>query len=634
MIHFRKNEEPNIELYSERLNRSGEIFMSLDHVKAYSNTQSNTARTLSRLCHRYMNINSMTGYIALDKHSVIDYLQQTEYVSSDRFEKKGVQSLSLDKDKVVRPLYESGIAQDFLGMYMQLQESNTRSNNMSKLVSRVGTNTKVEGNAGELTSVPFEANQTLNLRFNYSKEAIIGFPKEMTDVIYAPKDYCLAWGDFSQIDARVTYNILLKDDTNFEYIKAFPDIYAGFANWVNEENRKNLEIEKSRLEAIIADEELRFGSAPSYNLLAGVITKLENWKPFTGFKDKEARKLYKVYCLQTIYGTRYHKVPEANAFIKMFGKVLASCPKYQRYWDDVMRRVDLGVPLKVSCYFGHSELVPATGGRFKMDTLYKCLNYPVQGTSSEILILTCSNILEKLYAKGYTEEQVSIYYVRHDEPIFLIHKDVMKDTQIFKEFENLYIEDWLPLNLTFSFGECYGKPDPSLTEQFEAACSSISSEQLNAVPTVTTSELSNHYPLDDILELGIAVSRDADNIVTCFYDKTSHSFDTCVKQFSGVITDLEIIKSYVEHYIVGVKTRGFRQVVIYNLCDHFEDTVIDGIAVFFRCNANPAVTDARMLTDVVIDKLNNVSFEVTEERAGFLKSLSRLNVFGVSNEIT
>lgn len=634
MIQFSKTDFVDLETYTQRLNKTGEIFMDMTGVHAYANEQQLVANTLRRLCHRYMNSNSRTGYLTVDKHSVIDYLQRTEYVPEEKFTKKGVAGSSLDKEKVLKPLYESGVSPDFLSMYMKHQESTTRSGNMAKLIMRSRNREKINGVCGELTKIPFVANQTLNLRFNYSQEGIIGFPKEMKDVIYAPEDYCLAWGDFSQIDARVAYNILLKDESNYKYIAQFPDdIYAGFANWVNAFSLCEMQKDCKRLESVVAEEDERYGTAPSYQRLEEVRKKLADWKPFNGFKDKKERGMYKVYCLQTIYGTRYHKVAEASAFIKMFGKVLASCPKYKKYWDDVMKRTDLGTPINVSCYFGHSELVPAVGGRMKMGTLYKCLNYPVQGTSSEILILTCNNLLNRLYAKGYTEDQVRVYYVRHDEPIFILHKDVMKDSHVFKEFENIYIDNWLPLNLTFSFGDCYGTPSEGLMGIYDNACV-MNSADITPWCGDKSTELSEHYPLDKLFEVGVHVQRDGNKIVTCFYDEESHSFDTCMKEFDGDILDTDVLKVYVEQFISSVRTRGYTQAVVYNLCDYFEDTLFDGLPVFFRPISANAVMNAKRLTGIVLDKINGVPFEVTEDTARFLSTLKKLNVFGVNNEIT
>lgn len=628
MVNFSKDDDVDVDVYEQRLNYSGEIYMNLKSVARYILNQENLSKTLYRLCRRHMNMSSRYGYGSVEKNSVIAYLKNSEHIPAERFRKKGVQGESLDKDKVLKPLRDSGIAKDFLDLYMEFQECSTRGNNVSKLLSRIKNNETIEGWNSDLVCVPFSANRSLNLRFNYSREGIINFPKDMKDVIFAPQDYYLVWGDFSQIDARVAYNTLLRDETNFEFIRKFPDdIYAGFANWVNEFQRNILAQNISHLEAVCENENKLHGTAYSYGKLEEARDRLDNWKVFNGFSDKKERTLYKVYCLQTIYGTRFHLNPEANIFIKTLGTVLDSCPKYNRYWNDIKKRADLGIPIKVNCYFSHMELVPAVGGRRVNDTLFKCLNYPVQGTSSEILILTINNILDRLYDLGYTEEQARVYYVRHDEPIFLIHKDVMKDAHIFKEFETINIDNWLPLELGFNFGRCYGRVSEDVQTEYNKI-KIISDNTLD----VTSKEVVDHYPLEPMLELGVSIFRENGHMIIAFYNGEDNSYDTMYRNnVDATVEDIIIIKAYIEKYIENVKPLGYKLVVIYNAINYYGDDFINGISVIYSPLLQPSIMNARNIAIASMDNhLGNKPRSL--DNADFLSSLVRLNVFKVNDE--
>jgi hypothetical protein len=403
-----KKDLVDVDLYEERLNRTGEIYVDLIGIGMYSQQQLCRASTLRRLCMKHMNLHSVLGYSSLCSESVRDYLKKTEGVPQKSFKKKGVSGESIDKKKVLEPLLKNGYAPDFLKLYIEHQESKSRSSSMSLLYNRHSRSEKIRGWEGLLTPIPFTANRNVNLRFNYSDENLISFPRDMTGVIKAREGYVLAWGDFAQSDARIAYNLLLRDDTNIEYIRAFPDdIYAGFANWVREfqrmELRQKLDKAVAFREEVMRDSDREVGTAS----IEVNEKMLAEWKPFAGFKNREEREVYKVYVLETIYGTRNHKVAEAAKFIDVLGRVLDSCPRYKKFWDDIKRRAAFGVPLRVQCYMGHVEHVAAFDGARLSETLFKCLNYPVQGGTSEIMIITVNRILDKFYEMGYTEDDNS-----------------------------------------------------------------------------------------------------------------------------------------------------------------------------------------------------------------------------------
>lgn len=609
------------DLYEERLNVLNFILMDAQNMKTYVNEQRVKVDTLNRLCLRYMRMHSDRSPYSVNKIEIIDYLKRAEGITDEAFKKKGVQGKSLDKEKVILPLYDSGKATDFLEMYIKLLESKNRNNTVTSLYTRIIDNTAMFGWDRELVQVPFSVNPSLNLRFNYANEGIINFPKEMKSVVHAPNDYYLVWGDFSQIDARVAYNTLLRDEENFQYIKRFPDdIYAGFANWVNEVHKRELEENVYKLSERCESEESQLGTAYSFASHQKAQDALNAWKPFTGFKDKEERKLYKVYCLQTIYGTRYHKTASANSFIKMFGNVLSSCKKYQTYWKDIQHRNMLGAPIKVNCYFGHSELVASKSGRQVNDTLYSCLNYPVQGTSSEIMIHTCNDILDRFYELGYDNSAVSIYYVRHDEPIFLVHKSLLEDSHIFKEFETIYVDDWLPLNLKFNWGTCYGEVSPDVQSTYESV---IPEESSLLAPVNVTSY--DYSPIDKMLEVGVAVRDYEDTRIVVFYSTHLNAYDALSFDIKEIELDLYdflhqlVLKSTSKLYEIG-----YRQLVIYNRESMHVDEFADGVGLLYRFINHAATSLAEAAANSFILQIRGGDIGDAEH----LKNAGVLDLFG------
>lgn len=697
MKNYTSNDFVDVELYEQRLNLTGELYMSIEEVGLYSQRQAVRASTLQRLCLQYMNLHSFHGYSSLHSSSVLHFLQTVEKVPKSMFRKKGVASESLDVKKILIPMMDNNFAVDFLKLYIEHQECASRRNNMASFYSRVHTGKKVRGWEEVLTAIPFTANRNINLRYNYSNENVISLPKEISNTIKAPDGYVLAWGDFAQSDARIAYNTLLKDETNIRYISEFPDdIYAGFANWVShfclnelKENLKKanenfVQTKKQMLEKKIeedfnyrvAKEDLDFYAAKhsaalneddntskdfskirlQYDKLCNVLAEaekrfeedkqkalacsvsednrikkarkdIEAFQPFRGFKNKTERDLYKVYVLQTIYGTRRHVVSEANRFIGLLGKVLDSCPNYKRYWEDIKRRASYGMPIRVHCYMGHVEQVAAFDGIRLKETLFKCLNYPVQGGTSEIMITTTNGILNTFYSLGYTDKDIRVYYIRHDEPIFIFKKSVMKDSWVFKDYSIIHMDDWIPLILDFSFGRVYSNQDRDLTNEFELS-TRINEFRISQDLKSTISK--DYYPLEPILELAIHIERlSSKRILIVFYLEERNSFDAVTITLASEITDQEVLVRYIEKYLGKLYSLGFRLIVVLNSLIGEEQTFgTIPITRRYQISSSLSVFRAYVIAMAAKSKFEDVASSIVEENSSFLKSLFKLGLFG------
>ena len=626
----------DVDRYEEYLNLNGEIYADLDEIMLYAQKQRYRAMTLYRLCLKYMNLHSKSGYSSIGTASVVDYLQRNEEISHKNFRKKGVAGDSLDKKKILIPLLQNGYAVDFLEMFIEYKESDNRSNNMSTLLRRIASNKKHQGWDSDLTPVPFTANRDVNLRFNYSNENIISFPKDMKSVIKSKSGYVLAWGDFAQSDARIAYNLLLKDETNIPYIRAFPDdVYAGFANWVNEFKKQELQ---QRLGEMLARNKTVFKEAGSksdtFNVEA-IQKQLAEWMPFTGFKTKAERDLYKVYVLQTIYGTRNHKVAKASKFITALGKVLDSCSKYKRFWEDIVKRASFGIPVKVHCYMGHVEHVAAFDGSRLNETLFKCLNYPCQGGSSEIIILTVNRILEKFYSLGYTSDDIHVYYIRHDEPVFQMKKTLMKDSWILKDFGIIQVDDWIPLRLDFSFGRTYTEKDKDLMDEFSLS-SRINADKLSVCKPVNPNR--QYYPLENLLEISVCITRmPGEKDVLSVYNVNKHSGAAkTIAPLEGV-EDSVVIKKFVDKYLTQIYAAGYQQLVVYNSLNCYED-VIDGsipVVRLYRPLTNRYTFNSNVIGAAAMSAISGKANDIVEQNRAFLSSLTPCPLFkGICDEST
>jgi len=322
----------------------------------------------------------------------------------------------------------------------------------------------------------FRAEQKQNLRFNYNNTDIISIPYEYTASFAVPEDEIMAWGDFAQSDLRIVFNLLLRDEFNGPIMDKYADKYEGMAAilaaWAGEEHNHD--------------------------------------------KFLEERELYKVNVLSGIYGQEHGNTPEDQAFISRLQKYLKTCPRYQEYRKRIKDCYELGLPIQVTGYFGHEEIITRPTEK---DTLNKALNTPAQTGTSEIVILTCNAILDKFYSLGYTSDDISLYITRHDEPIFRFKKHVLKDTWVFNDASTIMVDDWTPLRLDFSYGTYYGTEDPVITQQVRDVYDANADKYSVYEPS---KERVDYVPALPVRKLYVSTEVVGEQTIICIYCKDSN----------------------------------------------------------------------------------------------------------------
>lgn len=366
-----------------------------------------------------------SGYIysELSRQVLYNYLTKVEKCPERYFQKRGVQGFSLDLKKVIEPLYANGFAKDFLDVYRDYSSCASRCSSIKSILAGLQETDLIDVNGRKLGKLPYSVNKQLNLRYNYRNFDIVSqLPKDYVENVTVEDGYFLAWGDFAQADLRVAYNLLLRNDENYKIMMETDDKYEGIAKLV----------------------------------MASI------GMPFDPVKFKEERKLYKVYVLETLYGTRAAQTKKEDEFVRRLRSYLDTCEKYKDYVKRIMKRMELNLPVITTSYFGYEQMVPP----FKRTTneiLNFALNSPIQTGTSEVMILTVNRIIERFRALGYTEDDISVYMARHDEVVFKCKKSILEDAWLFEESSEIVIDDWIPLRLDFMFGYQYKHEDKDLT---------------------------------------------------------------------------------------------------------------------------------------------------------------------------
>lgn len=478
MFKFTKSTEIDFSKYEEYLRYRPYIVFDRDKMEKTLRYEECRAETFASLAIDTMLYKSSGMYCDLGRETILKYLIDCENCPVRYFKNHKTEGLSLDAKKVLQKLVANNYAEEFLGDYMKYKSLVSKNGTVKGLLGR---NSQPAGHNKDdvpLTKLFFNVSQQKNLRYNYSNEDIIAIPKEYNECITVDDGYFLAWGDFGQSDFRIAYNLFMRSPEHDALMNAYDDKYEALARMVHKQSNKEFDLEKF----------------------------------------KEERPLYKRLTLATVYGTRDSAVTKENEFIHRMTEFLYTCDKYVEYEKRIRDRVALNLPLLIDSYFGNAQLV--AGKSRDVDLINDALNTPIQTGTSEIVALTTMQILQEFYKLGYTEEQVSVYYVRHDEPVFRVHKDAIKDAWIFNQFNQILIDDWTPLRMDFKFGYYYKQEDEELAKQVEA----IYEANLDKIVDISVGNtISDFYPAPPIAKLYLTkiATPDAKQIYTLYNEDTN-----------------------------------------------------------------------------------------------------------------
>lgn len=478
MLKFSKDSYVDVDLYESRLKRDGYIVIDTEKMRSIRDYMDNVTNSLAELARTIMSANSGNMYSRLSKDNIYNYLIGMEGVPERRIGTTPGGDISLDVNKYLKPLYEDGFAEEFLGIYIEWVATKTKNSLINGILSKCYERVSDKYEDRYLKKCEFTVTQKDNLRFFYKESNIVGISKIFNESIVPPPGYVLVSGDFAQSDFRIAYNLLLRNEENAKIMDEVEDKYEGMAR--------------------ILDKALG--------------------KPFDLEAFKESRDIFKVNILGPMYGKTYSRSQKSQSFIARMNAFLSTCDNYQKFKNSITNRMEMGLPLVIESYFGHTETIPILQGKKGFtDTLNKALNTPIQTGTSEIMILVVNSILDKFYSMGYTEDDVRIYYSRHDEPLFIIKEELMKDSWVFKNASEIIVDSWSPLNIDFTFHRRYGVYDEELEMQYKK---SIMSNKDKIDVFERDKEFVPYTAIKQTELLGVYFDKVGDKSVICVYDDT------------------------------------------------------------------------------------------------------------------
>lgn len=402
------------------------------------------ARDLEYLCLTELRKECGGRYSTLTKNNLIEYLEEQGVDFNKRFRTKKGGEPSLDLKRVVAPLMEQGIAIPVLTFYKEWRTYLSYANFLRKLVERrVPFHTTTSGRV--ISEFPTHLEEQENLRVYYSDIAVVSVPKPFSNIVTGPSDkHHLAWCDYPQADWRFAYNLFIKDETNTAIMESCDDAYEGLARMVERE--------------------------------------AFNPEEFTS-----NRKAYKVDCLSVFYNSSNNR-PIPKAMREYFH----SRERYARYLYDLTLLYRFKLPVPITSYFGFEQLLPEAP--YDSAFISKGLNTPIQTFTSHVVNETVLGILNRFWELGYTADDINIYYVRHDEPIFVFKDTILQDAWIFKDCSEIHIDGFTPIHLDFHFGDYYKQDDERLTNQIRELMNA-SDDRLHTYPA---GEMHAYYPTPSV----------------------------------------------------------------------------------------------------------------------------------------
>ena len=584
-------EDPDYDSVQYGMELEGDQYLTFDYriiQQAYDEMKCKE-KVCSRLALQTMIYRTGGKLRLLNQVSIHMYLTAFEGCPEHYFEVRGRKGISLDAKKVLSKLVANNYAPEFLEYYMAYKSYASRA---SKLASVLNCREVVcQDNFGnDLCKLPYNVNVQQNLRFNYKDcDVISQIPKDFTYAYAAPKGYCLAWGDFAQSDWRIAYNLFIRNKENDSIMNKYDDKYEALARLI-----------------------ARNG---------GYTFNLDDFK--------RMRPIYKVNTLATVYGTRGSVIPEDNQFIRMFSKFLLSCPKYAGYIDRIKDKARLGLGITVKSYFGYEQLIPSG---YEAAITDKCLNTPVQTCTSEIMILTVNKIIRMFRERGYDRDVVRIFMSRHDEPVFLIRTDALKDAWIFKEFESIYVDDWTPLKLDFNYGYSYKRKDEGL-EAIVAKSITDNADKIHFV-TADTNIDNDFWPITDTLKLFVDwIAVGSDSIVT-IYNVNEH------KAYNMVVhsTDNEQVMNSLKMTVRGIADRigtsVYEGIIVRGCVQDGQDSYADQF-IKYENDETPNIQNVTALSAYTVCKYcaaKGIESPVAEPVADFDEMIASTKSWGIFNE--
>lgn len=477
------------------------------------------------------------GGSKLSRELIMQYLLQEvgkrTYLLKVHDKDKGGDKYSLDKNNVLKPLLEMGIASEFLSEFILYREHKKAAGDMSKRVIERFSDTDVEG----VSSLNYSWTKAFTGRLYTNNDNIQNIAKlYLSAMMGKSDDYLLVWGDFDQIDLRVAYHTIISESSeDDEIFNKYDDKYEAVARIIDKKLGREFNLEKF----------------------------------------KENRKRYKKGILARCYGqslSRLTKEVGDKDFAVMLDEYYKSNKRYMNWYyaiDNIIKSGDESVDIYT--YFGNKCHVGLTDCKTYDQKLDRLLNCPIQSTSNDIVMHMVNRTVAQMRLLGVPEEMFRVYMVRHDEPIFMIHKSVLEHLPVIRKNTVVQIDDWGPVTMSLEIGKYYS------VNEYDKYAEYFGGEDVTK-GVVVSPRSSEYHPLycDEGIDSDVVVTMDSDSVLTvdgrCFNIDTNKHIKY---QVHNILADYTKEKGVMSSTFKIIESEQINKLDLKNI-------YIDGVHIYFK----------------------------------------------------
>lgn len=442
MLNLTHNDKPDSLEYLNNLSVDKRVFFDIEAVKRAMGYESALADTCGKIAGEVfeecngmgslgITILSSIGSTDKSKNAIIEYLRREvgesrEYMIQVYDKKKRKNRFSLDKKNVLLPLLESGYAVNFIQEYLTYREHLAAYNQMRSKVRTMFKPTGVDG----IESLGYNWTRSITGRLYTKDDNIQNIKKLYLDCMRSENDdYVLVWGDLDQIDLRIAYYTLLSESKDDDVIfKQCDDKYEAIAR--------------------IIDRKL------------GRQFNIDNFK--------ENRQKYKRAILSKCYGQTSSSTMNTISdkdFVDTLENYLDSNNRYSSWKNKVWNSVNNDF-IDVYTYFGEHLRINLTDCKTKDQRVDRILNAPIQSSTNNVVMHIVNNTVRRAREIGFGSDKFRVYMIRHDEPIYMIHKSALSFLKVIKNYTAIQVDDWGPLTMSINVGTYYTKSENDLYEEY------------------------------------------------------------------------------------------------------------------------------------------------------------------------